>query len=80
MMWQKRMMKGMNGDWVIVLHLYVRLFWSRTERGIIDNGPVDVCFKEHRLPSRLGNHGDAAVVFLERISGGINAFLTKCGR
>lgn len=45
---------------------------------MIDNEPVDVCFKEYRLPSRLGDHGDAVVMFLERISGGINAFLTKC--
>lgn len=44
----------------------------------MDNEPIDVCFKEHGLPLGLGDDGDASVVFLERISGGIDAFLTEC--
>jgi hypothetical protein len=73
------MMKGMNGDWVMVLHFLVRLIKSRTEKAIISNEPVDVCFKEHRLSPRLGDHGNAPVVFLERFSSGIDTFFAKCG-
>ena len=79
MMWQNRMMKRMKGDWVMVLDRPVRIIWSTTKRGIVENQPVDVCFQEHRLPSRLCYHRNASVVFLKGISGGINAFLTKCG-
>lgn len=78
-MWQNMMMKGMNGDWMMVLHLHVRSGRGRNG-GITDNEPVDVCFKAHCLPSRLGDHGDASVMFLERIPGGIDAFLAKCRR
>lgn len=58
--------------------------WSgpdgRTKGGIIESEPIYVCFEEHRLPLRLVNHRDALVVFLEGLSGGIDAFLTECGR
>lgn len=77
MMWQNKMMKGMNGDWMMVLHLKVRLIWPTAERETNNNEPVDICFKEHRLPSRLGDHRDACLVLSERISGGIDAFLAK---
>ena len=64
----------------MVLPLPVRSISTRMERGIAVNEPVDVCFKEHRLPSRFGDHRDALVVLMEGIPGGVDAFLTKCGR
>lgn len=74
MMWQKRTMKGMNGDWMMVLHYRVSQVRKAREG---ENEPVDVCLEEDRLPSRLANHGDALVVFLQRFSGGIDALLTE---
>lgn len=33
MTWQKRIMKGMNGDWVMVLHFRIRSIYLGTEGG-----------------------------------------------
>lgn len=85
MVWQKRMMKGMKGEWVMDLHLRVRSgFADRVTGdkgwgwGVIGDGPVDVCFKIYSLPSRLGDHRDAPVVFSQSIPRGVDAFPTEC--
>lgn len=43
----------------------------------LNHVPIDVCLEVHSLSLRPDYGGDASVVFLECISGRIDAFLTK---
>lgn len=85
MVWQKRIMKGMKGEWVMDLNPSVRFGLPEAIAGnggigvgIIGNGPIDIRFEEDRLSSRLGYHRNAPVVFLESIPRSIDAFLAEC--
>lgn len=64
----------------MVLHLLVRLIPVQNGARYHENEPIYVCFKKYCLPLRFGDQGDASVVFLERLSRGIDAFLAECRR